>query len=362
MSDHSCTKSDLPPAFACLSALVTKPAAEPKTLSIICETFVDDVEDGIDSVSLEFAPLVWTLLGESNLHTVVSDRARNILQSSAKHAAARSLAREHVMEALGKRMADETLPAVLLKGAAMDGEFYSKDAFRAGFDVDILVRREDYARVDDVFAGLATRVEKTPGKRATTAFAIEKTFVSGQSTSVQLDVHREVSVPHVYAIDYDQWFDRTVPHSGFGGQFRRLCNEDNLLQFAMHSFYDLQLLSKQTIDAYMLLRRSDVDWSILISRARECKALLPVKLMLESVENVFGSIVPESTREELRLSQAKRWMARRLLSGASRSSMHPGVGFRLKQLFSQLLLSGNVSGWGNYYMRYSAAKIGDARH
>jgi hypothetical protein len=77
---------------------------------------------------------------------------------------------------------------------------------------------------------------------------------------VQIDVHREVTVPHVFPINYEELYDCCPRHPAHEGQFKRLSDEDNLLQFAMHSFYDMQMCSKQTIDAYMLLIKGEVVW------------------------------------------------------------------------------------------------------
>ena len=241
--------------FAALAALFEAPACSSEHLHSVVEALVDELESSPGSMSFEFAPFVMSLLVDSDRQAEVSARARDVLQSYARQAAVQSISRDHVMGQLAERFALNGVQAVLLKCAAMDSAIYPREAFRLGCDVDMLLRPEGFDRVDDVLCGLAENIEKTPGKPATTAFAIEKTFVVSRPVRVQLDVHREVTVPYVFPIDYDELHDRCISHPAHGGQFKRLSDEDNLLQFAMHSFYDMQMFSKQTIDAFMLVER-----------------------------------------------------------------------------------------------------------
>ena len=129
----------------------------------------------------------------------------------------------------------------------------------------------------------------------------------------------------------------------------------------MHSFYDMQMFSKQTVDAYVLLEKGAVDWDILVARARQYRVLLPLKFLLEGVRGVFGLVLPDSVSEVLELKGSRKWLAYRLLTRDRRMSTQPGLGFRLRQLAAQFLLSGNVMGWLRYYIRYVGVKVRDLR-
>jgi len=153
--------------------------------------------------------------------------------------------------------------------------------------------------------------------------------------------------------------DRCITHPAHKGQFKRLSDEDNLLQFAMHSFYDMQMFSKQTIDAFMLMEKGEIDWDVLASRARSYRVLQPLKFLLEGVRQVFGFEPPGGVIGKLELKGARKWLANRLLTGDRRMSMQPGLSFRLRQLAAQFLLSGNILGWLRYYFYYAEAKVRD---
>ena len=345
--------------FTVLSAIFEEPSCGAERLSLAVEALVDDLEGSPSSMSFEFAPFVMSLLVESGRQMDVSARAHGVLQSHARQAAMRSISRERVMGQLAERFALNKLHSVLLKGAAMDAVIYPRGAFRLGGDVDLLVRAQDFSRVEAVLNGLAENLEKTPGKPATTAFAIEKTFIVSPPFQVRLDVHREVTIPYVYPIDYAGLHERCIAHPAHGGRFKRLSDEDNLLQFAMHSFYDLQMFSKQTIDAYMLVRRGDVDWRVLVARAGSYRVRLPLTYLLEGVRQVFGFVPPDGVGDELELKGARKWLACHLLTGDRRMTRRPGLRFRLRQLAAQFLLSGNGVGWIRYYFYYSGAKVRD---
>ena len=121
----------------------------------------------------------------------------------------------------------------------------------------------------------------------------------------------------------------------------------------------MQLFSKQTIDAYVLMQKGKVDWSVLVDRAIQYRVLLPLKFLLEGAHQAFGWVPPDSVRDVLELKGSRKWLAYRLLTSDRRTSMQPGVGFRLRQLAAQFLLSGNVVGWLRYYARYANVKFRD---
>jgi len=127
----------------------------------------------------------------------------------------------------------------------------------------------------------------------------------------------------------------------------------------MHSFYDMQMFSKQTIDAYVLLMKGGVNWDALIVRANEYRVTLPLMYLLEGVRAVFGSVPVEGESGQLKLKGLRKWLAYRLLTGDRRMSLQPGIGFRLRQLAAQFLLSGNATGWIRYYINYSSSKFRD---
>ncbi|MCW8927026.1 MAG: nucleotidyltransferase family protein, partial [Xanthomonadales bacterium] len=289
----------------------------------------------------------------------ISERSLQALRSHARGAAVRSISRDRALSQIAERFESNDLKAKLLKGAAMDSAVYPREAFRLGCDVDMLVCEKDFERVEGLLSGLAENIEKTPGRPATTAFAVEKTFVINGPVRVQIDVHREVTVPHVFPIDYVAMFARCETHPAFDGKFGRLSDEDNLLQFAMHSFYDLQMFSKQTVDACMLMKRGQIDWETLIERAQTYRVMLPLKYLIEGVRHVFGYSPPGAVVKRLKLHGARKWLAYRLLTKSPRWLSGPGPGFRVRQLAAQVLLSGNVRGWLWYYSHYAGAKLRD---
>jgi hypothetical protein len=63
--------------------------------------------------------------------------------------------------------------------------------------------------------------------------------------------------------------------------------------------------------------------------------------------------------DKLELKGARKWLAYRLLTGNRRMSMQPGLVFRLRQLAVQFFLSGNVRGWLRYYFYFTEAKFRD---
>jgi hypothetical protein len=327
------------------------------------QSIVGDMIDGVEkakcNISHEFAPFVLSLLRNADRLGDVSGPSLSTLKANARNAAIITISRDHAMDSLGEHFSKTGIHAVFLKGAAMNSSFYPHDAFRRGSDVDLLVTEEDFGQLESALSDLATNRVKYPGKPAFNAFSIEKSFIMKEPFEVQLDMHCQIASRGLYKIDYKELFERTVTVQDFQSQFVRLSNEDSLLHFAMHSFYDLQLVSKQTVDAYVMLQKGSMDWQALMIRARQYRAIMPLKYFLEGLRLVFGFEPPGQIKDELAISGIRKKLVYHLMQSSPSEGKFRRVKYRVRQLLTQFLLSGNIIGYLRYYFNYSGAKLTD---
>ena len=317
-----------------------------------------ELECGSDQASLagEFAPYFYYLLHEQNRVASLPNTSQELLRHSALQAASTAIARRHIIGQIGERLAVAGIGAILLKGAAMDRWAYPDQGFRLGSDIDLLVRESDYCRVDEALAPLAEYQPKYPGQHAFNAFAVEKPFYVASPCPVYLDVHRNLSIPKVYALDLDALFARARPHPA-EPLLLVMSPEDNLLHFAVHAFYDMQLFSKQTIDAYRLIDSNEIDWEALANNARQYRMVQPLAYFLYGLRAAFGDRLHGLPREMGNLSPAKRGLVEQLLLARPAALARRGPTYRVRQLCCQLLLSGNIGGYLHYNIAYVQARL-----
>jgi hypothetical protein len=315
--------------------------------------------DDPEPLAVELAPLVLLRVEELGIEQAATDNLRELLRGCALRAASLMLMRDAVLRQLEARLSAASVSALLLKGAALDGYVYPRAAFRMGGDVDLLLRESDYARIDGLLAGLAAEVPKYPGEPARTAFAVERTFAVREPLAVRLDVHRALTIPFACALDPEGLFSRSSAHPAFRKALRVLSPEDNLLHFALHGFYDMALLHKQTVDAYLLIRRHAPDWQVLVDRARTTRTFYPLAYLLEGVREAFGFFPASHAARELRLSGLRRRLARGMLTGGRPSPNLPQWRRRANLLATQWLLSGNRRGLARYQLNYVAVRLKD---
>lgn len=345
------------PATLELARLLLNPnRTEAAALQLALRKFEAECKSDLANLAQEFSAYFYYLLNEQGHTNALSDDLLELLRNDALHAAGTSVARRHIIRQVGEKLADTGIDAVLLKGAAMDRCVHPEQAFRLGCDIDLLVRERDYARVDEALAPLAEHQEKYPGRSAFSAFAVEKPFYVSSPTPVYLDVHRNLTIPHIYRLEPGDLFDRAQPHPA-EPRLLVMSPEDNLLHFAVHSFYDMRLFNKQTLDAYQLIKCSEVDWGVLEINARKYKMGEPLDYFLCGLRAAFdmrGAGMPDKMGHP---TSSKRWVMEKLLLASPTALAKRGIGYRARQLSCQLLLSGNIWGYINYNLAYAHARL-----
>jgi hypothetical protein len=310
--------------------------------------------------SVEFAPYVLDILTKNQKKDLTTESLIETLRTYSHTAAARTVIREELLKALEIKLASHSVQAILLKGAALHRYIYPESCFRLGLDVDILIRVDDYSHIGDVLKGLANEVEKYQTSSSIKDLSVERLFISVTPPFVSLDIHRELTTPYIYPIDYDGLFRRSLSHPAYNNNVLRVLSpEDNLIHFAIHSLYDLKLFSKQTLDAYLLLQHESINWALLLRLAKEYRVVKPLMYLLEGVSYVFGYNPPDEVKNQINLNIIHKWLVYKILVRKVDERNMSSWRSRLRQLLSQWFLSGNLTGVLKYQMRYVKARLID---
>jgi hypothetical protein len=336
--------------------LLSKLLAPTGSIASSLSSYERELLAGESDLAPEFAPYIYYLLKQQGDPGLASAGLDGALRERALSAARVAMGRRVAIHRLGELLQNAGIPAMLLKGAAMDQWTYPDEGFRLGSDIDLLVREEDYAAIDEVIAPFASAQVKYPGRDAFNRFAVEKTFTVSSPATMNLDVHRNLTIPHVYRLNPDELFGRGLPHPAYPG-LQVLNPEDNLLHFAVHSFYDMRLFNKQSMDALQLIAHTEIDWQELQQRAQRYRMQQPLNYFMYGLKQVFpGQLqsLPEGVGSP---GPAKTLLTRCLLTASCETLSRRNASYRLRQILVQLVLSGNLVGYTRYNLAYLRARL-----
>ena len=107
------------------------------------------------------APLVYANVRQAVPFSLVPEPVTSQLRSLYHRETIRSVARRELLRATLLRLSDADIPVIVLKGAALSALVYPSPALRSMGDIDLLVRRRDLGRADEVLRG-STEVARSP--------------------------------------------------------------------------------------------------------------------------------------------------------------------------------------------------------
>jgi len=239
----------------------------------------------------QLGPLAGELLRE------VDPQAASQFESDAFAAAARRLAMGRHLERIEKAFAEQRIPLVLLKGAALAETVYPEPSLRPMGDIDIWVRSEDMPRATEAMRELGYA---------------ELTAKEAQPTELQEQVQGEIRflqvggahglielhwgpfpgwwVRRTARVETDAMWSRAVP-MGAGRHARRLDAEDTVIQVAAHQAINAQFSScplRSLTDLACIARTWEVDWPVVAERARRWRLGTVVWTMCDLADRTLG--------------------------------------------------------------------------
>lgn len=213
--------------------------------------------------------------------------------------------------ALVDHLADRGVPALVLKGIAIEQLAYGETGRRATSDIDLLVDEADFQAAEQALfeAGYAypgdvprDGVSDRPFdanpqrhiKEVMLYLFAERAYVKGDVT---IDLHvlpldRRFTFRRSFEDLYAQ--RQTVPVDGH--PLPTLSVPDTILYTAYRGL-DSAWRLKYTRDMAGLLHRHPIDWDALFDHARHCGARRVLAFMLGEVEQRLGLTLPEAARD-----------------------------------------------------------------
>ena len=192
-----------------------------------------------------------------------------------------------------RKLTAEQIPALGFKGPVFGAQFYGDVALRTYSDLDLLVRKDDIAKVTDVMRDLGYR---TGGM----ALGWELSFVHDTAESV--DVHWSIADKiHQFPLTTDELWARRTSTELDGMSAPTLCAEDALLTICFNGLTEDWQRCDRIADVAQVMRSGDpIDWPNFLDRCRQhgCERLVLVGLHL--ARELFLVELPQVVERRLR--------------------------------------------------------------
>ena len=211
------------------------------------------------------------------------------------------------LRAILRRLNAAGIPVILLKGAALIETVYQRAALRPMSDLDLLVRREDVARVVETLGSLGfspDRYERRDG--ALSDFENEIMLSKTKPPGGLVEIHWSLlDSPHHQARIAMDWFWQTARECEVG-QARAgvLSPEALLLHLCAHGWLQhhgaSRLLWLHDVAEVLARYHEQIDWGVVIDRARQYDMVLALRETLMTMVRDWGACIPDDALLEVR--------------------------------------------------------------
>ena len=255
------------------------------------------------------------------------------------------------MARIAGRFSDAGIPYLVLKGPSISSA-YGGVSKRPFVDNDLLVRREDFGRVERVLTELGFNERKRSEWQQAGYLSVHGEYTFGRAVGElgsTVDVHtRLVPVGYSYAPDLDWLAARSRTIDLAGASVPALSWDDLLLTLSVNALKDQWDRLRLVSDVAEVARHVE-DWDSVVAMAERNGArralFLAVLLAADLVDAAFPEAVLRRARRDQRAVQLSQTVRRALIEGEGRTL--PSLSHRAK--FNMLVQDGL---WGQ--LRYTA--------
>jgi hypothetical protein len=233
---------------------------------------------------------------------------------------ARNLALAGEPRKLLRTFRDQRIPCLPLRGLALAERLYGNVPPRPMGDIDLLVRKEDLHRVQEMFRMLGfDEMDRRPGFAA--AFSYTLKFFVERSFMLIVEPHWSIAYPpFTDCLDMEAVWSRCVPKRVVGEETLSLGREDLLIHLCLHLVHrdDAPFLWLYELDRYLRQESGTMEWDLILSVSREAGVGRLVGHTLNEAVIKLGSPVPADGLDALKRPEHSRTrtIAQRLMETA----------------------------------------------
>jgi hypothetical protein len=207
----------------------------------------------------------------------------------------------------------EEIAVLSFKGPILGEIVYGDLGLRQAGDLDLLIAKDDFSRAQELLrsAGYLMEPQLTGAQqRSHLGFHCEIQFAHYDRFSI-VDLHWGIT-PKTFplAITAEQLLSRSKTISLAGHAIETFANEDLLLYLCIHgSKHYWRRLEWVAAITELVRAGADLNWGLMVRRAREAKSERILCLALLLVENLFSVEAPQEVTELIKNQEALRQTA-----------------------------------------------------
>jgi hypothetical protein len=259
------------------------------------------------------APLLFKRLKESGASDFVPADEWKLLRRAYFTNGDRNTRLFRELRAVLARLRSSDIPVIVLKGAYLAEAVYGDVALRSMCDVDLLVRQAELARAESALLALSTtplQAYRPPPPTGETRPANSEPDRGTGRHIQQIQIHNLAVELHwtitseaePFKIDAGGLWQRARRTRVAGAEALALSHEDLLLHLCLHLCHSDWLAGLRPLcDLAEAVRRlgRDIDWAVLVARARDWGASRHVGLTLCLARDLLGAEVPGEVLKQL---------------------------------------------------------------
>jgi hypothetical protein len=241
------------------------------------------------------APLLYHRLSTSHTGAPIPPDVFRVLRNNYLQSAARNMKLYHELGKVMKRLRQDDIQVIALKGAHLAEVVYGNIALRPMGDVDLLVREEDLGRVEEILLGMGY----SPAE-CNRQISIDNCHFAYKLAGMGLSVEAHWAfMPSDcrFGIDMDEVWGRSRPCALAGVEVSTLSPEDQLLFLCLHTSKHLfdGMGLRPLYDISIVIRHygEEMDWKQVRFRCEQWGIEKCVYATLTLAGEIFGITLPK---------------------------------------------------------------------
>ncbi len=299
--------------------------------------------DVYQSVHKRVLPLLLAKAKKLNIFERLNESVQQILLKNTKLGIVSQLAKQYQLDILINELNDHEIPMILLKSTAFTNTLYSKEYPRLSNDIDILVKKKDWNKAQNIIANVMDYKAKVLPDVFGDAYEI--TYTPKGKAGDSVDLHMALINPLLFDIDENYLWETSRRHPLYQNEnIRELSAECSLLHQAIHAFSDMNFCKYNLVDTHEILIQLKPNIDEVIGLAKSWGCELPLYFLLKNHQNIIQNDIDDRLIKSIEPSIIKNKIAISLLNSKFNqpSLFKKSKRYRFNQLMSLFVFVGNL--------------------
>ncbi len=288
-------------------------------------------------------PLLKHKAQKLNIFNELNFDVQNLLNTETKKGVVTELAKEIQLKAIIQKLSLFDIPIILLKGVVFNKTIYPSNAPRISNDIDILVKKKDWIKVNSLLNDLMAYSEK----KCPDVFGdlYEVSFTPKNCVGAAVDLHCALINPYLFNIDENDLWTESQSLAGFNNDLvRTLCPEHLILHQAIHAYKDMDFAKYNMVDTFEVLQTQSIDNNKLYQYADKWNVVTPLYILLKCNEDIISDSFEQGFMRKIRPNMFCLSLAKLLLTSPSNQPIGDVKNFkyRVNQIMSQFIFTASL--------------------